>query len=588
MIRRTALSAMGSGERGIAVIWTALTLVIMVAAAGMTVDVGNWKVQESRQQNAADSASLGGVVFLPDDFSTASDIAVAVASQHGYDLGEVSVSPGPQANQLRVTVQRTVETAFLSVIGVNDKVITQTALAEFEAPVSMGSPDPTAGNDPESSPPNQPQYWLTAAAPGEPKINGDRYGTQPCGGATFNCTGDTNDDYDPNGYFFSVSVSPSAAGSPLGIQVFDGAMFAVGDTCGSNLFPSDEELTLLTLLTDAADLAPGLVADWYDDATDRYQSDESIWCTGDRGSDTVRPSFVFRAPDETPWNNLDNEIVASCPAVTMPGFNGQRRAFDYLFPEGTELPVDPSAPSGPGGPLSPPGQSGYFEPHPETHGQHIVDPDDGVITFAESWRRWYTMCEIPTGSVVAGEYLVQMVTGGDTGHNRLSLRAGRVTSGAFSGTGVTVEARGRLPISALGTDSNTTFSIARVLPGGQNRELEIELYDMGDAENAGTLRVLPPTDSTMTGFGDCSFERSDGAVLAGASPSTCTLTGVSRSAGFNGRAIIAKVPIPDSYDCDEGSATGCWVRVQAVFSGGVTDTTTWSATMNGDPVRLIE
>jgi hypothetical protein len=63
---------------------------------------------------------------------------------------------------------------------------------------------------------------------------------------------------------------------------------------------------------------------------------------------------------------------------------------------------------------------------------------------------------------------------------------------------------------------------------------------------------------------------------------------VSSSAGFNGRAIIAKVPIPDSYDCDETSTTGCWVRVQAVFSGGVTDTTTWSATMNGDPVRLVE
>ncbi len=582
MIRRTALSAMGGGERGIAVIWTALTLVIMVAAAGMTVDVGNWKVQESRQQNAADAASLGGVIFMPDDFSTASDIALAVANQHGYDPDEVSVSPGPQANQLRVTVQRTVETAFLSVIGVNDRFLTQTAVAEFEAPVSMGSPDPTAGNDPESSPPNQPQYWLTAAAPGEPKINGDRYATQSCGGATFGCTGNTNDDYDPNGYFFSVSVSPSAVGSPLSIQVFDGSMYAVGDTCGSNFLPSHEELTLLTLLTDADDLAPGLVADWYDDAADRYQSGESIWCTGDRSSNSVSPSFVFRAPDETPWNNLDNDIVASCPAVTMPSFTAQRRAFDYLFPEGTELPVDPSAPAGP------PPSGPYTEPHPETHGQHIVDPHDGVITFAESWRRWYTICEIPAAQVVAGEYLVQMVTGGTSGHNRLSLRAGRLTSGSFAGTGVSVEARGRLPISALSTNSNTTFSIARVLPGGQNRELEIELYDMGDAENAGTLRVLPPTESTMSSFGDCSFERSDGAALAGASPSTCTLTGVSSSAGFNGRAIIVLVPIPDSYDCDEASATGCWVRVQAVFSGGVTDTTTWSATMNGDPVRLIE
>ena len=89
-------------ERGITAIWTALMLVVLVAAAGMAVDVGNWKVQASRQQNAAAAASLGGVVFLPSDMADAADVSEAVAVQHGFEPSQVSVEQGPQINQLRV------------------------------------------------------------------------------------------------------------------------------------------------------------------------------------------------------------------------------------------------------------------------------------------------------------------------------------------------------------------------------------------------------------------------------------------------------------------------------------------------------
>lgn len=572
-------------ERGIAAIWTALMITILVAAAGMATDVGNWNLNASREQKAADAAALGGVVFLPADLSTARDVAFDIAAQHGYDGGEVNVEQGEQANQLRVTISRSVPTTFLSVVGVDARTITQTALAEFEAPVDMGSPEPEAGNDPEGSPPNEPQYWLNSAGPRANKINGDRYATQPCGGATYNCSGDTNDDYDSDGYFFGVDVPASMAGRTLSVQVFDGVMYHVGDRCNSSQLPEagDELLDQLVALTDGSVTRPtGLPDGWYDDADERYARDGSIWCTGDQnlnGSD-VRTTFVFRAPDETPWSNLDNPVVAECPAVTMPAVDQNLSAFDLLFPEGTELPL--SAGDDDDDP------SGYTESNSATHGQHVIDPDDGHITFGETFRRWYTMCEIPGGSVQAGEYLVQMITNSGGGHNRLSVRAGSVTDSGFAGHGVSVAAKGRLPIAALARDSNTLFSIARVLPGGRNRELQIELFDMGDANNPGTLRILPPADANRSSFSGCSFVRSDGAALAGAEPSTCSLAGVHGSQGFNGRAIVARVPIPTDYDCDATSTSGCWVRVQAIFAGPVADTTTWSAVMNGDPVRLIQ
>ena len=51
-----------------------------------------------------------------------------------------------------------------------------------------------------------------------------------------------------------------------------------------------------------------------------------------------------------------------------------------------------------------------------------------------------------------------------------------------------------------------------------------------------------------------------------------------------------KVPIPNNYTCNYSDAIGCWVRVNFDFPSqtNVSDTTTWSATIEGDPVRLVE
>ena len=49
------------------------------------------------------------------------------------------------------------------------------------------------------------------------------------------------------------------------------------------------------------------------------------------------------------------------------------------------------------------------------------------------------------------------------------------------------------------------------------------------------------------------------------------------------------VPIPPDYGCNFDSPGGCWFRVQVGFgTGSVTDATTWTASIAGDPVRLVE
>ena len=94
---------------------------------------------------------------------------------------------------------------------------------------------------------------------------------------------------------------------------------------------------------------------------------------------------------------------------------------------------------------------------------------------------------------------------------------------------------------------------------------------------------MPPPDSGLSNFTNCVFQR-DGASAT--TSSTCTFNGMT-STNYNGRMVAVSIPIPANYTCDID--TGCWLRVRLSFNNATpTDTTTWSASIDGDPVRLIE
>ena len=58
----------------------------------------------------------------------------------------------------------------------------------------------------------------------------------------------------------------------------------------------------------------------------------------------------------------------------------------------------------------------------------------------------------------------------------------------------------------------------------------------------------------------------------------------------NGKLERMSIPIPSDYDCDYDSLGGCWYQVTVNFptATSVNDITTWDATIEADPVRLIE
>ena len=67
---------------------------------------------------------------------------------------------------------------------------------------------------------------------------------------------------------------------------------------------------------------------------------------------------------------------------------------------------------------------------------------------------------------------------------------------------------------------------------------------------------------------------------------TCTLT--VPNGYYNERIVTVDIPVPSSYSCNPSIATECWITVQANFPGAVNDTTTWSAAILGNPIRLVE
>jgi hypothetical protein len=61
-------------------------------------------------------------------------------------------------------------------------------------------------------------------------------------------------------------------------------------------------------------------------------------------------------------------------------------------------------------------------------------------------------------------------------------------------------------------------------------------------------------------------------------------------AGHGGRWQTIRVPIPNTFTCAEALTLGCWVRLHLSYANGSSlhDATTWQASLDGDPVRLVQ
>jgi hypothetical protein len=605
-------------EKGYILALAALLLIPLLAFTGFATDVGSWYARASRLQRVADAASLAGVVWQP-SFEVAEQVALETAERNGLEHGEDGIEitvedTGPR--QLRVEIVDTEVEVYFTSIFFEEIELTRDATAEYLQSLPMGSPQSWLGNDPVRAPVPDPypNFWLNIGANNTEKVQGDRYTNGSCDGDnapsnadTYRCDGDgdwgDNLDYEADGYFYAVEVQPGASGT-LRIQLFDPAFTEVGSTCGSNRM-SDGQMGTLA----------GLGENTMNDALTRYDWGAGTFCTGDSDAGGGIPSplnsnqgpqntsYMVREPDNTPFDATDNPVRTDCSMT----FTGRSTRAAY----GSVNDLDYNVSSYPDG--SSAGGTGIYNRLRETSAHNdgtVAEQGYERIPFREHYRQWYTLCSVTDYEVgdifyvqVRSNGLVSNSTEQDVnndrgGHNRFSLRAGFGSGTQPTTAGVAVHAEGKLPIyvnaPSQGTTTVAEFFLARIDERYQGAVLSLDFFDIGDTSGSVAFLVAPPEEATTTSgsfdaFTNCTIERDLPGEPDPGDISGCGVTGMDRD-DYQGRAVNVQVPIPSDYDCNEDSNLGCWIKVRMIFTEGAqpTDQTTWTASILGDPVRLIE
>jgi Flp pilus assembly protein TadG len=593
-------------ERGYAAILVAaLATTIFMPLCALSVDISREYVEVQRVQNAADAAATAGVTFLPDNFAAAASTAATVASRNGYTNGSnggyttVSSAVGDKPTQLVVTITTRIPNAFGAAFNANWATVSRSATADYNGPAPMGSPCNTFGNEPTGAVsdavdpirgPNSsvivtplggaactsnPQFWGAIAGPDTDKQSGDEYMTRKCLSAADNCTGSTNTDFDPSGYFYTVRVGAAALNQPVTLQIYDPAWVQTGDTCTE----SGQKGPTVSTAPDNIPLRDNMSPYVPTDGVARYALTPGDYCSGDTlggGTDPITTSYALRSPTDT-YQPKNAAPVAGCEQQ-YPGYL-QSTATPNAISTGTLAKKDADG---------------------------TTDNPNYDAKIANVFHQWVALCTFTPTTI--GDYYLQIrtnvklggtqdpatgiytdnpnvtsQTGDDTtvkgnGNNRFSLRV----KGAGA-AGVSIAGYQHMSIYANYSGANTTFNLVRVIPAAATKTLKITFFDVGDASNPGTLTVLPPLDSNL----GASVSGCRGSGVVNGTVGGCQLTNVSKT-NYQGRIQVISVPIPSGYTCNATQSGGCWFRLQVAFPGGVTDTTTWSAVIDGDPVRLIK
>lgn len=235
-------------DTGAALPIIASMFVVLLGLSAFAIDLGWIYLSSSRVQRAVDSAALAGVVFLPGDTASVTSQSVDGASANGYDVGTVNtpsgtinLGGGPDEltwealadNRLQVSLNSSIETFFLRVLGFDTMEISRTATAEYVKPVPLGSPDPcfgighSAAEGGDCTPSTDQNFWAAISGPSTNKFNGDQFATRWWSDGGWSPPDNDNDDYRPEGYYLGIEV-PSDV-TELDIDIFDAAFWDRND-----------------------------------------------------------------------------------------------------------------------------------------------------------------------------------------------------------------------------------------------------------------------------------------------------------------------------------------------------------------------
>lgn len=523
------------GDRGLAIIMTALLLVPLLMFAAFGVDLASWYARISYIQKSADAASLAGTVWMP-DFATAEREATASLRQNGIVDGEggieVLIEPSTiSPTALRVEITDHDADRVLSQSFRGKQRLTRSAVAEYNRPLPLGSPLNYFGGDATQTaelPGNpiaadrSPGFWAQVSGPGDVAAYGDAYGAR-CTGSVNTCApGRANRQHRDTGYWYVVEM-PERGATATDVRVFDGAYDVNGNAetlAGDNPHGGDTE-TFTTEFRVYRQLNE-FDADQRVPVGDGAPSQREGSCWWEVGGESE-----FRGP--AGWKTL----CSINPA------NGER----YLVNVRTTHPQDLGA-----------GTNGYAveavsagAEQPAVYALNDMTMRNNI----EGGVGTFYLAEV--GPQYAGKTLLLSLWDAGDASGTAELRP-RMPSSLFAGPVEPIPS-GRCSYTA---SSNPNRPIRSGNPTGD--------------------RTSPPVPvPTTPSLPECGI--------------TTTVGGTQQ---FNDEWLDIRIDIPASYDCTlsvnpEESPGSCWWGIDYDFTEGQAfDVTTWRARIEGNPVHLIE
>jgi hypothetical protein len=218
-------------DAGFVLVVQVLMLGVLMTMTALAVDVGSFYSRAAEVQKASDAAALAAVVWMPDDFTTATSAARDAAGRNGFTHGTNGITvvvasvPG-NPRQVRVTItDPSVPTIFGRMI--TDKIsITRDSVAEYVLAVPLGSPDSNFGNTALGA--SSPNFWAAINGPYTAKVQGDPFATRCTNSVSASSCQSANGEYRAAGYLYAVEVPAGSAGRTLTVEIFDAAFNARG------------------------------------------------------------------------------------------------------------------------------------------------------------------------------------------------------------------------------------------------------------------------------------------------------------------------------------------------------------------------
>jgi len=517
------------GESGAVAVISALLIMAFMGMAAFAIDFGWLYLNGIWIQHGADAAALSGVIYEPGDSSTAYGEAFDAASENGYDDGD----PG-------TTVDPTDFAEDSSAVFNSDQLrvtITDTVPTFFMKAFGLDSVSITKTS--------VAQYVLPLAMGsdwpyfGEDPTDSTRdphYWANIHGYFTGRRMGDRfASQCNSGGAQSGCTPNPEAratvsAGVNNGFQDYTGGyLYGIEVPAGSD----------------------GLSVDVFDGPFYRGGNDYVLVGDNEQGG-SVGPTtlFMLYGPDPTPLNTTDGNkllcVVEYGPQDSFADFNG-----DGSVNSGDDQDSDGD-----------------------------LDWDDVEIGLSAAGgvdSLWDAMCGT-SFSEGAGVYPLRVVikdpgSSDDRGLNRFSLRA------SSSPQMPRVYGLSDMSVYVNFEGNEATFNLAEVEQVHAGKELVIELWDP-DSGNQGVRIERPDGSLPLCSWsidGDVSSTGSGGALIP------CDISGYGPQE-FNDHHMQIRIAISSGYTC----SSDCWWTIKVTYPGGANDTTTWSARIEGNPVKLVK